>query len=259
MHWPTWLGEKMINLQNYKLELISGRLTHLRVEDSEENFVSSGDSEVAAGATAIGLAAAGLAGAATNSVYAASGGTDSIQSFTGILEGKRISGRFSKIWFKNGDHLECAVDRQADDTYAVFAVRRPSDQTLWMFPHCSRGRKKHWKYARKMSVVLALLMTAGLLLCLTPMFGLAFWRNEDSHMGATIFTIMGLTMGFYFSLNTARRWAPFVAIAESIFTTFGYPDPEQVDMPEQDNAFWKKNASAGAASDSAPWVFRYLA
>ena len=248
----------MIKLQNKKLELLSGRLTDLRIEDSEESFVSSGGPEVAAGAAAIGLAAAGLAGAATNSLYAASGGTDSIQSFTGLLNDKRISGRFSKIWFKDGDHLECAVDGQSDGTYAAFAVRRPSDQTLWMFPHCSRGRKKHWQYARKMSVVLALLMTFGLLLCLTPMFGLAFWRNEDSHMGATIFSIMGVTMGVYFSLNTARRWAPFVSIAESIFTAFGYPDPAQVDMPEQDNAFWKKNTAAGVSDDSAPWVFRYL-
>ena len=112
-----------------------------------------------------------LAGAATNSLAMAGGGTDSVQAFTAIVDGKRISGRFSKIWFKDGDHIECAVDQQPDGSYAVYAVRRPSDQTLWMFPHCSRGRRKHWKYASKMCLILALITTSFLLLTLTPHYG----------------------------------------------------------------------------------------
>lgn len=240
------------------MELLTGRLSDLCIENTEENFISAGRSERAAGAAVIGLAAAGLAGAATNSLYAASGGMDSVQSFTGILDGKRISGRFSKVWFKDGDHLECAVAHQADGSCAVYAVRRPSDQTLWMFPHCSRGGKKHWKYARKMCLVLAALLSVSLLLFLIPHYGLAMWSDKKSYYLSTIFIIMGVTMGFYFSLNTARRWAPFVAIAESIFAVFGYPDPAQVDMPEEDRAFWQKQTAAEVPGESAPWVFRYL-
>jgi hypothetical protein len=90
----------MIDHPNMKLELLTGRLSDLCIENTEENFVSSGGAEQAAGAAAIGLTAAGLAGAATNSLYAAAGGTDSVQSFSGVVDGKRISGRFSKIWFK---------------------------------------------------------------------------------------------------------------------------------------------------------------
>jgi hypothetical protein len=183
---------------------------------------------------------------------------DSVQSFTGILDGKRISGRFSKIWFTNGDNLECAVAPQSDGSCAVFAVRRPSDQTLWMFPHCSRGSYKHWKYAGKMCVILSLVMSAFLLLFLTPNHGIALWANEESYMGATIFIIMGVVIGFYFSLNTARRWSPFVAIAESIFSTFGYSDPAKVDLPQQDKLFRINQAPGGEPNQYAPWVFRYL-
>ncbi|MES2016037.1 MAG: putative type VI secretion system effector [Pseudomonadota bacterium] len=242
---------------NKKLALLTGTLSDLQTGNDEENFVSSGGAEMAAGSAAIGLAAAGLAGAATNSLIAASGATDSVQSFTGIVNGKRISGRFSKIWFKDGDHLECAVDLQNDGSYAVYAVRRPSDQTLWMFPHCSRGRKKHWKYASKMCVILALITTTFLLLVLMPHYGIALWANEKSYHAVTVFSIMGVVMGFYFSLKTAFRWTPFVVMAESIFTAFGYPDPAHVDMPEQDRAFWKKQPSA-VSEGSAPWVFRYI-
>lgn len=243
---------------NKKLVLLTGRLSDLYIENDEENFLSSAAVEMAASGTAIGLAAAGLAGAATNSLVAASGGMDSIQAFTGVVNGKRISGRFSKIGFKDGDFIECAVDAQDDGSYAVYAVRRPADQTLWMFPHCSRGSKKHWKYARKMCLILALIAATSLLLVLMPHYGIALWANEKSYHAVTVFTIMGVVMGFYFSLKTAFQWAPFVSIAESIFSVFGYPDPAQVDMPEQDRSFRKKHADADTTEDSAPWVFRYL-
>jgi hypothetical protein len=109
-----------------------------------------------------------------------------------------------------------------------------------------------------MSVILAFSMAICMLLFLMPMFGFALWNNEESYFFVTIFGIMGVVMGAYFSLNTARRWMPFVAIAESIFAAFGYADPAQVDLPEQDRAFWKKHSVPAATDDSAPWVFRYL-
>jgi uncharacterized MnhB-related membrane protein len=241
-----------------KMELLTGTLSDLYIDSSEFDFVSSGGEEIAADRAAIGLAAAGLVGAASNTPVASSGGTDSVQAFVGVVDGKRISGCFSKVWFQNGDDIECAVEPQSGGSFAVYAVRRPSDQTLWMHPHCSRGRKKHWKYARKMSVILALVTTAFLLLMLMPHYGFALWANEKSYHAVTVFTIMGVVMGFYFPLKTALQWAPFVAIAESIFTALGYPDAACVDMVEQDKAFRKRQAPGAFTFESAPWVFRYI-
>lgn len=248
----------MIDHKIEKLELMTGRLSDLYIEDKDENFLSSGCAELAAGGAALGLAAAGLAGAATNALFNASGGTDRVQNFTGLLDGKRISGRFSKIWFQNGDELECAGDFQLDGSAAVYAVRRPSDQTLWMFPHCSRGRKKHWNYARRMCVVLPMITVESTLLFLVPKFGFALWSKPETAFGANIFSLMGINLGLYFALNTARRWVPFTAVAESIFAAFGYPDPAQVDLPQENKIYWKKHASAGELRQFSPWVYRYL-
>jgi hypothetical protein len=248
----------MTNHENKRLELLVGSLSDLCVENKEENFVSADSASMAARGAAAGLGIAGLAGGAANALFAAAGGTDSVQYFTGLLDGKRISGRFSKIWFQNGDELECVVDPQSDGSFAVYAVRRPSDQTLWMFPHCSRGRKKHWKYARKMCVVLSLLTTGCMLLFLTPKFGFALWSKPETAFGANIFTVMGIALGLYFSLNTARRWAPFVAVAESIFAAYGYPDPAEVDMPKENSIYWKTHATAGELRKFSPWVYRYI-
>ena len=240
------------------LVLLAGPLSELCIENSEENFVSSDGADIAASVISISSAAAGLAHAAADSLAVAVGGTDSIQSFTGVIDGKRVSGRFSKIGFKDGDRLECAVDPLPNGTCVVYAARRPSDQTIWMFPHCSRGSKKHWKYAWKMCMTLAISLAVIMVIFLMPIFGFAFWKNEESYFFVAIFGTMGAVMGAYFPLNTARRWAPFVMLAESIFAAYGYPDPAQVDMPQQDRAFWKNPNVADAAEDFTPWVFRYL-
>ena len=243
---------------NKKLEVLRGRLTDLYVEDGQEDFVSTQGTNFQTAGAAIGLAAAGLAGAATNALFSAGGGADRVKYFTGLLDGKRIAGQFSKIWFSDGDHLECAVESQPDGSYTAYAVRRPSDQTLWMFPHCSRGRKKHWRYARRMSAILSFLMTIFLLLCLTPVLGIALFADDAARFLSTIFVVIGVLMGTYFSLNTARRWRLFVEIAESIFEAYGYPDPSQVDMPEQNKLYWKKFPISPEPREHGAWVFRYL-
>ena len=69
---------------------------------------------------------------------------------------------------------------------------------------------------------------------------------------------MGVVMGFHFSINTAVRWAPFVAIAEAIFTAFGYENPARVDMVEQDKMFRKAQGAGAETTKCAPWVFRYV-
>ena len=53
-------GVRMKNHLSRELVLLAGPLSDLRIENSEENFVSSGGAEIATGVTAIGLAAAGL-------------------------------------------------------------------------------------------------------------------------------------------------------------------------------------------------------
>ncbi len=235
-----------------------GNLRGLQIADSEENLVSPGGTQVPIDAAVLGLSAAGLGGAATDALHASSGGNDDVQTFVGVVDGKRIAGKFSKVWFADGDFLECAGELQDDGSYAVLAVRRPSDQTLWMFPHCSRGSKKHWRFARKMGVISAFLLTLFLLVMLMFYYGFALWNNEDAYDGVVIFTIMGVVLSAYGTMRIATKWKPFIAISESVFEAFGYPDPTEVDMEQQDTAFRKKLAPGTMQPRYAPWVYRYL-
>lgn len=236
---------------------LNGKLSDLYIEEGEADFVSSSNTQAVASSAAMGLALAGMAGTATNTLFAASGRADKVQYFTATLDGKRIAGRFSNIWFQNGDELEVAAQPQSDGTYAAYAIRRPSDKTLWMFPHCSRGSKAHWKFARKMSVILS--VSFSVLLCMAPISfeGMAYFYSSD-WLWSVLAIINGMVIGTYLSLNTARRWKPFIETAEMIFSTFGYSHPEAIDLPKQNKLYWKQHAKPNEVREVAPWVFRYL-
>jgi hypothetical protein len=236
---------------------LSGTLSDLYIENGDENFIPSSATQLAGGGAAAGLALAGLAGAATNALFVAGGGVDQVQFFTATLSNNRIAGRFSKIWFENGDELEVAAKPQSDGTYAAYAVRRLSDKTLWMFPHCSRGMKPHWRFAWKMAVVFVFSFSAGMNILGISAVGF------DDFWSAKVFLlpfgfVNAIVFGCYFALNTARRWKPFVATAEAIFRAFGYQHPETVDMPKQNSLYWKRYAKPEEERKFAPWVFRYV-
>ncbi len=242
-----------------KLELLQGIVCDLVIEPGEEDFVQGRGDRALGTVVATGLAAAGLAGAATGALLATTGGGDSVEFFTCTVDGKRVAGRFTKASFKDGDWVDVAADPQSDGTYAALAVRRPSDQTVWMFPHCSRGNKKHWAYA--------IGMIAWLFFWLVLMSGLAFgmheyFGNEKSPESLLWFTaamsgVLSLAVACHLSIRTARRWRPFVQKAEAIFAAFGYRDPSRVDMEQQHKKYLRQHGGKWPYLVEAPWVYRY--
>ncbi|MEJ8846201.1 hypothetical protein [Variovorax rhizosphaerae] len=67
--------------------------------------------------------------------------------------------------FKEGDEVEVVVELQSDRTLTALAVRRPSDQILWIFPHCSRGAMAQNRHALRIFfwtfVVISLISSIG--------------------------------------------------------------------------------------------------
>jgi hypothetical protein len=246
----------MTRVESKKFDLIRGTLTELSINDAEVNLVSDVQS-TSAGGIAVGLATAGLAGAATNALLAEAGARDNVQTFSATVAGERIVGCVSKVSFRDGDEVECAIDRQPDGTLVAYAIRRPTDRTVWMFPHCSRGRRKHWLYALKMAAIVSFAITGSLWVWLLA--GLDFALDHPHlYFPATIYLIMGLLLGTHLSLNTARRWMPFVTVAESVFAAFGYRNASAVDLGADDKLYWKRNPDEQEQRLYHPWVFRYL-
>jgi hypothetical protein len=250
----------MSDSQSDCFQVLRGKIADLLVASGEEEFVQTAkDKSVAAGVAGT-LALSGLAGAATGAMLASSGSADAVQFFTCTVDGRRIGGRFSKVWFETGNVVEVVGELQRDGSIAAYAVRRQSDHTLWMFPHCSRGTRPHWAFAFKMIPA----VTAAIVLAGCIFFGLIEQFSDEKSPARflwfmfAIVAVNSLAIGLYFPIKIARKWLPFVAIAERVFTTLGYADPSRVDMEKQNALYWKKYAQPGEQRKAAPWVFRYV-
>jgi len=245
---------------NAKLQLLRGRISDLLVEQSKEEFMQTNSDRKVGAAMATGLAAAGLAGAASSALLATAGAGDSVELFTCIVGGQRVAGRFTKASFKNGDSVEIAAESQRDGTYAALAVRRPSDRTVWMFPHCSRGRRTHLTF----SICLFLWILLGIFIMSAAFILMGIWTHREKHIPfdllihmGIISVILSLISSLYFSIRFATRWLFFVRKAEAIFTAFGYRDPGGVDMEQQHKKYLRQHGGKWPYLVEAPWVFRY--
>ncbi|WP_318826172.1 putative type VI secretion system effector [Burkholderia thailandensis] len=56
------------------------------------------------------------------------------------INGKQVTGWLMWFPFQDGDEVEVVAEPLRNGTYRTFAVLRPSDRTISLYPHCSRGR-----------------------------------------------------------------------------------------------------------------------
>ena len=89
-------------------------------------------------------------------------------------------------------------------------------------------------------------------------YGREVWTHDRAALQISVLGPLGVLLGLHFSLNMGRKWMPFVHLAESIFAAFGYRDPQNVDLVEEDKRYWKLHPDQWTAEGHAPWVFRYL-
>jgi hypothetical protein len=230
----------------------------LAVGAGEEQFIGSQAHRTAGAGAALGLAAAGMAGAAVGASMAATA-RDSVEFFVCALDGYRVSGRFSKVTFRDGDEVEVVVEPQRDGTQSALAVRRLSDRTLWMLPHCSRGTGAHRRYAFGLFPRLLV----GLLILFCGVAAVMEWRSEHvDHFRmwkffAGLIAANAFFMAAYFSIRYAQTWRPHAARAEAILTTLGYRDPSRVDLEKDHKRACVALGKRWPYSSDGPWIYRY--
>lgn len=242
-----------------QLKLVRGVVSNLEVHAGEDEFIRSESQRAAGGAAAIGLAAAGMAGPAVGASIAATG-RDSVEFFTCIVDGKLVTGRFSKASFKDGDEVEVVLEAQADGRDLALAVRRPSDKTLWMLPHCSRGKIAHRVFSIVMAgwILTALLGFSGVFVGIMESID-----NEPTDWGFIMFSLgisgaLSLAVALYYSIRFLYQWAPLVERAEAIFSTLGYSNPARVNLEEDHKRACKARGEKWPYLSPGPWIYQYL-
>ncbi|OCG54255.1 hypothetical protein A9G36_08730 [Gilliamella sp. Choc6-1] len=214
-------------------QIITGKITELEVIDTNLSHFSNGSF---ASLPLLGQLALGNTTEAASQVGMASGQQEaadylnSVQYFRCKLGEFTVHGIFCRAFFRNGDKVEVVVEPLEDGSYYAYALRRPIDHRLWLYPWAMKGtkasNKESFKFAGKitfpcfiLSMVIFTIASGDDLVFLTLMFAL------DILVGGSIFLIL-----FYCDQGMLGGGSKD---ADKIFATLGYPKPKTVNMEQE--------------------------
>jgi hypothetical protein len=207
---------------------VAGTVADLKTSTTSENFVvGSGDRAVGA-AAAVGLGAAGLAGAATGAAMSSGDAADKVTAFTCKVGTQRVAGRFGEVTFAEGEQIE-VVGTVSSGELSALAVVRPSDRTIWMHPHCSRGTKAYRHFCMRWIPALSFLTPTVFVLLMTLISG---GRGSDFLFFAVMITAGAIAVAALLFL-LARKFRPFAKLSDQIFAALEFDQPESVDLPKR--------------------------
>lgn len=211
--------------KNQALIKLSGTMKNLKVTRKHANFVFTESDQTKMGVIAVAAAAAGMGGQAMSTAASASDMEEAADHVEFELDGQPVRGWVWRSPFREGDTVEIVAEWQGD-YHEAYAVARPEDRIVALYPHCSRGRIKHYKNVAKWWLVGGGMFSAAYLLLVSLIAG---WMEED--LGMSLLFILGFFIFFaLMTFSLSRKWMPFVRLAERIFTAFGWDNPGDIDL-----------------------------
>jgi hypothetical protein len=214
-------------------QIITGKITELEVIDTDLSHFGGGSF---ASLPLLGQLALGNTTEAASQVGMASGQQEaadylnSVQYFRCKLGEFTVHGIFCRAFFRNGDKVEVVVEPLEDGSYYAYALRRPIDHRLWLYPWAMKGTKANNKEAFKEAGVFTLCIFIGCLILITIISKkLFFWG-----LMLLVLTISSILffLAYYF-LYKSIIGGSGSKDADKIFATLGYPKPKTVNMEEE--------------------------
>lgn len=210
---------------------LTGTIKNYRCTRASASFVFVERNQHQFGAIAVVAALAGMGGQAASVVGAASDMEESADFLEFDLDENHVEGWVWRSPFKDGDTVVVAAERWGEQ-YEAYGVARPSDRTIALYPHCSRGKRRHIKNAVKWWLIWN-----------ACIFGpMVAWEWLEHHhlkillepMVAWINVVM---VAFFILMFTslARQYMPFVRVAQKVFDVLGLPDAENIDLVKSSN------------------------
>ncbi len=213
-----------------ELVLLQGRVSQYRSVRQRANFVYSNEGRLALGGVALAAAAAGLGGQAVAGAMHAADMEEEADQLRFWVDGQPVQAWVWRAPFAEGDEVQ-VVASWTGDHYEGYAIARPADRTVALYPHLSRGRVAHWRNALRWGALgglgaAAIAMVFGLLVVFISGTGLSAGLLGMAAVAGSILTVIVLLI----SLLLARQWMRFVRPAEQIFAKFGWRSPASVDL-----------------------------
>jgi hypothetical protein len=221
-------------------QIITGKITELEVIDTDLSHFGDGSF---ASLPLLGQLALGNSAEAASQVGMASGQQEaadylnSVQYFRCKLGELTIHGIFCRAFFRNGDKVEVVVEPLDDGSYYAYALRRPIDHRLWLYPWAMKGTKASNKASLKFAGSISLGTYILNIICIAICISFANLRNGNELFYFIIacigaFIVDGLIFLILFYSDKGMLGGGSKD-ADKIFATLGYPKPKTVNMEEE--------------------------
>lgn len=234
-------------------QLLRGKISNYRKTRQTQAFMFTPMDETELGVAALMAGIEGLGGLAVGLAGAAMDTTEPADLLEFDLDGKHIRAWVWVSVFKEGDEVEVVAEPMGD-VWLGYGIRRPKDQIVALHPHCSRGRKAHWRASFKWFVRIYLFIFIGfsLMVVIQMIIKYGFDVKNLAIIMMTALVGGGAIYGF-FAWRIASKLMSFVRLAEGIFKAFGWKDVENIDLP----AITKKTKQPGDPGPLGVMYFRY--
>ena len=213
-------------------QIIKGKISDLKVIDTSSAVFGSGALN---GLPAIGHAVMGDNLAVASQVTTSNRYEDesdflnSVQYFTCKIGNLEVRGIFCRAFFRNGDQVEVVVEPCEEDGYLAYALRRPIDHRLWLYPWAMKGSKANSRAALKSVGLFTLLVYLCILVTITILA-----KQLSAFIAAFTVSTAVSTLFFLISYFCYKKLLGGGSKeADKIFATLGYPNPKTVDMEKE--------------------------
>ena len=213
-------------------QIIKGKISDLKVIDTSLAVFGSGALN---GLPAISQALMGDNLAAASQVATSNRYEDesdflnSVQYFTCKIGNLEVRGIFCRAFFRNGDQVEVVVEPCDEDGYFAYALRRPIDHRLWLYPWAMKGSKANSRAVLKSTGIFTLLVY----LCDLVLLIIVSNDLSDFAFGFSVTTPVFILFFLISYFCYKKLLGGGSTEADKIFATLGYPDPETVDMEKE--------------------------
>jgi hypothetical protein len=237
--------------------VLRGQVRGLTRKRETANFFFTPTDQSAMSGIAIAAAAAGLGAQAVGTAMTASDMEEMADHLSFWIGEQRCKGWVWRSPIQEGDMVEVVGSANAEH-FELYAVARPRDRMIALYPHMSRGSKAHWVNALKLWLL-------GSLLVVVPMYVLAAVVTVfNSGLGDILTTsyhalligssLIGIAFFLVMTFFLARRWLKFVRPAEQIFAALGWASPERVDLVKSSN---RQRLPTDSVTEYGVFYFRY--
>ncbi|QEO26506.1 MULTISPECIES: putative type VI secretion system effector [Xanthomonas translucens group] len=211
--------------------LLRGKLSAVKTSRTTIDFFFGQSDERLMEGTAVAAAAMGLSGAAAAMTGAALDETkEDVLRVEFTIDGERIEGVFWSFPFQEGDELEAVVE-STQQGWIAFAVARPCDRIVAIYPYAWAGTIAHYKrsFSVAWKVILAIVFFGTATMVLLTLLD---WKEKSPEiikmifLGGGCFSLILAVIAF----NLSRRLLPFSEMADRIFATLKLDAPKWVNL-----------------------------